>query len=131
MVVWVSTENKNAEVHESTLSTQMTPLSYFSRSQTINNQALPKNDQLKMNPAEYNAKTQRHFASINEINKSAKKRSLFWGTLDTRKLTLPLLLTKRFPLALDCLRPFGSKYEIGLEVKLICVSVFFSDILVR
>lgn len=81
MVVWVSTENKNADVQESTLSTQVTPLSWFSLSQKTTNHTVPKKDQLKMKPAEYKAMTQRHFASISEVKKSAKNRSLFWGTL--------------------------------------------------
>lgn len=59
-----------------------------------------------MKPAEYKAITQRHFASIKDVKKSAKKRSLFWGTLEERKITLPLLFTKRFPLAWEGLRPF-------------------------
>ena len=106
IVVCVSTENKNADVQESTLSTQTTPLSYWSRSQKITNQAVPNNDQLKMKPAEYNAITHRHFASIRDVKKSARNRSLFLGTLEERKCTFPLLFTKRFPLACEDLRPF-------------------------
>ena len=77
IVVCDSTENRKADVQESTFSTHSAPLSYFRRNQNIMKYTVPKNNQLNRKPTEYKAHTHRHFASMNEVKKSAKNLSLF------------------------------------------------------
>ncbi|RMX53217.1 hypothetical protein pdam_00016521 [Pocillopora damicornis] len=62
-----SNESKKAEVHESTLSTQVTPLSNRDRSQKIANQTVPKNAQLKMKTTKYIPITKHQLASTKVI----------------------------------------------------------------
>ena len=113
IVVCVSTENRNADVHESTFSTQIAALPAFCRSHTTRNHIVPKKNQLETKAAEKKEKTQRHFASMSDVKKSAKKRSLRCGMFEARKLTRPFFATKR--VFSVCLFPLRDKSKRLLE----------------